>query len=368
MAIPADGVLLHIGVHKTGTTAMQAALADARADLGAVGVLYPGSRPAHHRAALSSMNHGWGWQDRGGEKVGPEAFRDLVSDVNSHRGRVCISSEFFCEADEATARTIVESLGGPRVHVVVTLRNLGRLLPSSWQQYLKYGMTTGYEKWLGDVFAAPEDSQHMTPSFWKRHDHGAVVERWTNAVGADHITVVVLEDVQRDFPFREFAELLDIDPAILVSRMSLTSNRSMTAAEAEFLLRLNRRIVNDLTWGQYRSLVREGLARTLVEGRSPAEGEPGLSTPAWALDAAAEKGAAAVNSIRECGVAVRGNLDALATRVPTMPVVPEQSEIPIDAAVQALVGVLTATVTDASAGLVGKVRKAAGRRIRGVLR
>ena len=368
MAIPADGVLLHIGVHKTGTTAMQAALADAREDLVAAGVLYPGSRPAHHRAALSSMNHGWGWQDRGGEQVGPQAFKDLAHEVKSHRGRVCISSEFFCEADEATARTIVESLGGSRVHVVVTLRNLGRLLPSSWQQYLKYGMTTGYEKWLGDVFAAPEDSQHMTPSFWKRHDHGAVVERWAAAVGADHVTVLVLENVERDFPFRQFAELLDIDPEILVSRMSLTSNRSMTAAEAEFLLRLNRRIVNDLTWGQYRSLVREGLARTLVEGRAPDQREPGLSTPDWALDAAAAKGSAAVAVIRACGVPVRGDLDALATRVPTMPAVPEQTDVPIEAAVQALVGVLMAQSADDNAGLVGRVRKAAGRRVRGVLR
>lgn len=367
MAIPADGVLLHIGVHKTGTTAMQAALADARTELLAAGVLYPGDRPAHHRAALSAMNHGWGWQDRGGEKVGPEAFRELSRQVRSHPGRVCISSEFFCEADEATARTIVEACGGSRVHVVVSLRNLGRLLPSSWQQYLKYGMTTGYEKWLGDVFAAPEDSQHMTPSFWKRHDHGSVVRRWAAACGAERLTVVVLEDVDRDFPFREFAELLDVDPQILLSRMSMTSNRSMTAAEAEFLLRLNRRVVNDLTWGQYRSLVREGLARTLVESRAPLTTEPLLSTPDWALDAAASRGAAAVADIRASGVLVRGNLDALATRVPSMAEVPEQTQMPIDAAVQALVGVLTSEAIQGSRGTWGKVRRATVRRIRGVL-
>ena len=366
MAIPADGVLLHIGVHKTGTTAMQAALADARGDLLAEGVLYPGHRPAQHRAALSAMNHGWGWQDRGGEKVGPQAFRDLAREVASHRGRVCISSEFFCEADEATARTIVEALGDTRVHVVVTLRNLGRLLPSSWQQYLKYGMTTGYEKWLGDIFAAPEDSQHMTPSFWKRHDHGAVVQRWAAAVGADRLTVLVLENVDRAFPFVEFADMLGIDGDILVSRMTLTSNRSMTAAEAEFLLRLNRRIVNDLSWDQYRSLVREALARTLVEGRTPQEHEKGLSTPDWALDAAVRRGTDSVRMIRDSQVQVRGDLEALCSRVPTMSVVPEPAEMPIDAAVQALVGVLLARGDD-EASLVRRVRRSAGRRLRGVL-
>ena len=32
-SVPPNGVLLHVGVHKTGTTAIQAALADARPQL-----------------------------------------------------------------------------------------------------------------------------------------------------------------------------------------------------------------------------------------------------------------------------------------------------------------------------------------------
>ena len=49
--LPEDAVLLHIGVHKTGTTAIQAALADAREELASLGVRYPGKLQAQHRAA-----------------------------------------------------------------------------------------------------------------------------------------------------------------------------------------------------------------------------------------------------------------------------------------------------------------------------
>ena len=150
-AIPGDGVLLHIGVHKTGTTAIQAALADARPDLLAHGVRYPGKLQAQHRAALALLGRPWGWNSRGGSVMDRRHFDALVRRSTKHDGRVVISSEFFCEAPEDKARETVEALGGSeKVTVVVTLRNLGKLLPSSWQQYLKYGLTTSYEKWLED--------------------------------------------------------------------------------------------------------------------------------------------------------------------------------------------------------------------------
>ena len=58
-ALPPDAVLLHVGVHKTGTTAIQAALADARPELRRAGVLYPGKRKAQHRSAMAVTQRTW---------------------------------------------------------------------------------------------------------------------------------------------------------------------------------------------------------------------------------------------------------------------------------------------------------------------
>ena len=348
-AVPSNGVLLHVGVHKTGTTAIQAALADARPELKAAGVSYPGKLQAQHRAALAVLGRPWGWNSRGGSVMDRSHFDKLARRTKRAGGRVVISSEFFCEAPADVAAGVARDLGGERVHVVVTLRNLGRLLPSSWQQYLKYGLTTPYERWLRDVFAEPGASKNMTPTFWKRHDHGDVLRRWAEAVGADHVTVLVLEDVDRSAQFQAFAQLLDVPPDVLVSRMDLTSNRSMTAAEAELLVRLNKKVKKELQWDEYVRYVRRGVALGMVEGRDPGPDEPRLYTPDWALDAAAVRGSAAVDVIRSLGVTVLGDLDALACRVESSTPVPPDAVgvLPVDAGVQAVMTVIEAAREDA---------------------
>ncbi|MSO26712.1 MAG: hypothetical protein EXQ60_01430 [Candidatus Nanopelagicales bacterium] len=338
-AIPSGGVLLHVGVHKTGTTAIQAALADARGDLTELGVSYPGKAQAQHRAALAILQRTWGWNQRGGSVVDRSQFDELAAQVAKAKGRVVISSEFFCEADAEKCVDVVKNLGGDRVQVLVTLRNLGRLLPSSWQQYLKYGLTKGYEPWLEDVFAKSSTS-NMSPTFWRRHDHGAVLTRWAEAVGPKNVTVLILEDVDRNAMFRSFAQLLGVPTGIFTSRMDLTSNRSMTAAEAELLVRLNARVKMQMQWSEYVRLVRRGVAMALVEGREPAVDEPRLHTPDWALDAAMAHGLQDRAVISALGVNILGDLDALGVRAGSPPPVVGTDSIPIDAAVQALVAVI----------------------------
>jgi len=362
----ADGVLLHIGVHKTGTTAIQAALADARPELRAHDVSYPGKLQAQHRAALALLQRHWGWNTRGGSVLDPAHFEKLANRVNRHRGRVVISSEFFCEADADKARTVVDALGSQRLHVVVTLRNLGRLLPSSWQQYLKYGLTTPYEAWLTDIFNQPGSSK-MSPTFWRRHDHGAVVERWAAAVGPERLTVLVLEDVDRSAVFVTFAQMLGIAPEVLTSRMELTSNRSMTAAEAALLMQLNARVKKQMQWEEYVRFVRRGVALGMVEGRTPADTEQRLVTPDWALDAAAEAGNRAADAIAASGVHILGNLDTLRNRIPGEPSETEQPvDVPLEAAVQAIITVIETARAEEDSTI--DQAKALARRIRRNLR
>ncbi len=335
--LPTDAVLLHVGVHKTGTTALQAALADARPELVARGVLYPGKRQAHHAAAQAALGKAWGWRDRGGITRDIKQFDKVVDQALKWDGRSIISSEHFCEAnDEAVAR-ITEAFDSPRLHVVVTLRSLGRLLPSSWQQYLKYGLERPYEDWLANIF---DDAltRKASPSFWKRNEHGALAQRWADAIGPERVTFVILEQVDHSAMYRTFAQLLDLPEELLTSRMSLTSNRSMTAQESELLRRLNGHVRKPLDWRQYEKLVRYGVARTVVEGREPARDEPRLHTPDWALDEAARRGALQVEQIKASGVRVIGSLDALAERAPSTPPVPEGAldAVPVDVAVAAI--------------------------------
>ena len=352
-SLASDAVLLHIGVHKTGTTAIQAAFADARPVLRPLGVTYPGRLQAQHRAALVALDRRWGWNDRGGVAFPQAEYDDIVREARDAQGRVVVSSEFWCEADVPTARRVVEDLGGSRVHIVVTLRNVADLLPSSYQQYLKYGLERDYDDWLTDILTGPGLA---SPTFWRRHDHGAVVQRWVEASSPEQVSVIVLEDVDRSAVFRTFAQLVGIDEDILVSRMDLTSNRSMTAGEAALLLGVNRLVRGRLSWPEYSQYVRRGVALRLVEDREPAVSEPRLRTPQWALDAAAEAAARNVSAIKSSGVRVIGELDLLRRHRSSTPartsaeVDPSSSmadsTIPVDAAVLSVVATIDAALRE----------------------
>ena len=74
-----DVVLFHAGFHKTGTTALQSAFASHREEIAASGVLYPGSRRSHHRAALAVSQRTWGWSERGGRRIESRYWRQVVA-------------------------------------------------------------------------------------------------------------------------------------------------------------------------------------------------------------------------------------------------------------------------------------------------
>jgi len=347
--LPKDSVLLHIGVHKTGTTAIQAALADARPLLRKNDVYYPGKRQAQHRAALAILQRPWGWVDRGAQTYDRSNFDEMAERVRASKGRTVISSEFFCETSGKSATEVVEALGGDNVHVVLTLRNLGALLPSSWQQYLKYGLSTGYFKWLRNVFENPGGSS-MTPSFWGRMDHAAVVSRWLEAVPPERLTVMVLEDVDRRAVFHAFEQLLALPDGMLSNRMNLTSNRSMSAVESQLLLDLNRNVAMELDWVTYQRYVRRGVALRMVEDREPSADEPRLYTPRWALEEAATMGSAAAQYLRDSGVRIVGNSEALGRIAPTgtRTQVDERRMIPSEVAIAALKAVIEVASEPAS--------------------
>ncbi|NCW75952.1 MAG: hypothetical protein EBW13_04225 [Actinobacteria bacterium] len=143
-------LIIHPGFHKSGTTALQESFALNRPLLREKGILYPpiGTK-AHHRVAWALTQRPWGWSKRGGEKT-PEKYWDRMSSrINGAKEEtVILSSEFFSEIDGERIRKIRSEIKGRDIQILFTLRPLAKLLPSSYQQYLKYGITVEYEDWL----------------------------------------------------------------------------------------------------------------------------------------------------------------------------------------------------------------------------
>jgi hypothetical protein len=253
-----------------------------------------------------------------------------------------VSSEFFADAeDDATIARIVEELGGDRVHVLVTLRPLVRIMPSQWQQYVQNGLRTGYGQWLEHMLRKAPYEQ-PTPSFWRRHRHDRLVERWARAVGPERITVVVVDDRDRDGLLRTFEALLGL-PENLLQPVPDAANRSLTLAETEMLRNLNKEFRgNGLPDELYSRLVRNGAVMHMKNTCTPTSRDVKIPTPRWAVEAAAGTAAEMMERITRTGVRVLGD-PALLSAVPE-PAGPEPAEprIAPEVAARALYGTLAA--------------------------
>ena len=112
---------LHIGMPKTATSSVQAALSGARPHLAAHGLVYPGDEREH--SALLAAFHPQGvdhFRFRG-ERVGPEKARAmadaLLADIADHAGRadppdLFLSSEFLNRMPQRGARQIRDHFNG----------------------------------------------------------------------------------------------------------------------------------------------------------------------------------------------------------------------------------------------------------------
>ena len=299
--------LLHIGPHKTGTTAIQGALHLARERLAAEGVVYPGRgrQPLWPILAVTGQP-----ALLGGPRPEISYWDNLVRDVRAAGDRrVVLSSEFFAEADDATARRVIADLGGARVHVVVTLRSLTRILPSQWQQYLQNGFHFRYLEWLDGILSDPPRTP--TPGFWRRHRHDALVTRWAAENGPENLTVIVVDESDRLMLLRVFESMLGLPGGFLVPE-ERAANRSLTVAEAELVRLLNEEF-SRRAWPHrnYARFMRYGAVEHMKNTRQPSPDEPRIATPGWALARAAEISAEMARNIEALGVNIVGDISTL---------------------------------------------------------
>ncbi|WP_062317167.1 hypothetical protein [Demequina maris] len=306
------GHVLHIGMHKSATTAIQVAAAAARERLAASGVVYPGEG-SHHSDETAYL-----WTAKRAVADSPAAERRwsaFVADVAATGSRAFISAEHLAAAKPDRIRRIADDLGDD-VRVVLTVRNFVSMLPSIWQQYIKERRTVAYEAWLEDVFG-PEPGSRTTPNFWPRHDLGELVERWAAVLGPERITVVVLDRAHPERVYRAFETVLDVPEGTLQPQRinAFQANRGLSLEEVELLRRVNLRLSHE-DWPAplYRPAVRGGLVGGLQRLHTPDEAEGVLALPDRWLDTAvavAEKGVAEALA---AGVEVIGDLQEYARR------------------------------------------------------
>ena len=302
-------LIIHPGFHKTGTTALQQALSEVRAELSQANFNYPRiAGTAHHRAARSVIEKTWGWKNRGGRSADPIEWKKLERKLSSNNGTAIISSEFFSEADQMQLANLAKLLSGVDVQVIFTWRPLPFMLASSYQQYLKYGMKKSYAEWLDSIFEVPGEAK-FTPSFWKRNLHGDVVARWVETFGGENVSLIAVDETKPTYLYESFADLAGIPSGLLKEPVQVEINRSLTFTEASLLLEINRTYPNDGDWESYEIFIRKGNIKALTGSNKFEVSDEKILTPDWAIAKAAELNSQSVAQIKSLGIKIIGDLD-----------------------------------------------------------
>jgi hypothetical protein len=333
LLLPEGARLLHIGPQKTGTTAIQVAMAEARATMIEHGAYYPAGDHRRRRA-------GWALGLPGGPRNTPIShWEELVAEVrDAGRMRVCVSDENFARADPALVARIVDELGGQEPHVVAVVRRLDRYLPSQWQERVKAGVRSSFEQWLHEVLGDQPQKSRERWNVWTGHDTEALVRRWVDKVGPDRFTLVIADETDRRQLVELFDAMLGLPPGTLELHAD-RSNQGFGLAEVELIRRL--RLAFDRNgWSRddYRRLVHRGVRRRIAARTAPTHGPRHAPFPAWALEQVRELSDRRAEAIPRLGVRIIGDPEWL--RVPADVVAgsvdPDELDLPVDLAVDAI--------------------------------
>lgn len=130
-ATGAETVFLHVGLMKTGTTYLQSRLKEHRAELLRDGVVVPSSQ-------LHAVRDRFGRRGTLHKRDVDGAWEKLLTTLRTTPATVgVVSMEFLSTASAKTARDIVRELAPADVHVVVTVRDLARVLAAQWQESIQ---------------------------------------------------------------------------------------------------------------------------------------------------------------------------------------------------------------------------------------
>lgn len=182
-------LLLHIGPHKTGTTALQMQLAESRNALGTAGWIYK------DRLDCGISVHAIGDMLSTGQL---KRAQPAMAELSSFTQNMILSSENFSRLHANHIRLLAEATADFDVTIIYYIRNPLQRLFSAWQEWVKHGYSFTFPEYimarLANFMADPEVNDLARIKRWK-----------TNFPRADFRVenYDIINDVPGDF-FRKF--------------------------------------------------------------------------------------------------------------------------------------------------------------------
>ena len=271
-------VYLHIGAMKTGTTFLQSLMTESHAELAAAGILFPIDENGRWALQAGAIH------DRAGPALVPVSkqvqgsWDRMVRLIRAHPGPSVVSMELLSFLQPSDARRIVSGLAPADVHVVLTVRDLRRVVPGVWQTAARNG---GIQPWPGFVRSLtqePGDDPGREVVAARRHfrrtqDIARMLRTWGSIVGPGRLHVVTVPPPGAD-PLElwsRFASVVGVDPAV-VAGPPKHSGAALGYPSAELARRVNLSLGDRRSWRlNYRDAAKRVLATAVLTQRRSRE-------------------------------------------------------------------------------------------------
>ncbi|MEO8105814.1 MAG: hypothetical protein ABI720_00715 [Actinomycetes bacterium] len=297
-------VNLHVGTFKTGTSYLQSVLVHSRSQLADAGVLWPGRAWADQVAATKGL-----MTSRPDKR---QAWDTLVAEVDEWSGTsAIISMETLSMASPAAVRRAASSLRDHRVRVILTARDIGRVIPAQWQESVQNGKSWSYEKYLDGVVNGAEGDRAYD-HFWSKHDWASVLRTWSAVADDAEVVLVTVppSGSPRGLLWERFCEAVSLNPNAYDATMSV--NESLGAASAEVVRYVAAALEDRESHRQTSRVLKKTLAKGVLNGRKSQE--PTLILPHRLEQWAGERSQQLIDDLATVRATTIGTIDDLVPR------------------------------------------------------
>ncbi len=208
-------VFIHVGLQKTGTSFLQHAFFASTDALAAQGLdMVPATRLSAFRLMLRVRDRYDPAIDPPGVVDSLSRFQDQLRAAAGSRG--LLTEESLAPAMKRQIALLVDACAPREVHLVVTVRDLARQIPSAWQEWVKRSMNLRFEEYVESLY---EREVPASRKFWAHQDLPTTLGRWAVYVPPERIHVVTVPQRghDREVLLQRFCQVMEVDAGSLVT-------------------------------------------------------------------------------------------------------------------------------------------------------
>ena len=292
-------VYLHVGTTKSGTTYLQRLLNANLLLLDDQGILC--HHGVQHRDSV--------WDFFGSPRLDSRrrgTWAKVSQRIREHSGDA-LFRELLAPLREKAIGRFRAGFGDAEIRVIITARDLTRVIPSKWQETVQNGSTLSWPDWVKQVCLGP-GTKESHERFWRGQYLPYLIGAWSSIAAPEHVYVVTVpqQTTRPEILWQRFAAAVENAPAEVEQRTR--TNPSLGAFSAELLRRVNLQVA-ELKFRDYAPGFKNVLAKKVLVNGSSSEPRLGL----WKRDHERIRSIAEtmVSGVEVSGARVLGDLNDL---------------------------------------------------------